>query len=170
MENIIGTFPWELGIIHSNNAVKMKHQLLAVYWKLVRGLTLSQKYGPKNVLENSCWNMYWVLTMIGSSQNSRASALDKLSTTVAVLTRIGIPAHGNILRIWAELCVDFNPDEMWEEQRGPHSLMICVQEAFPVYSDLHISELWAFFSLLHYSTGQTIIYQVLSGAQHCCLM
>ena len=36
--------------------------------------------------------------------------LDKLSTTVAQLTHVGILARGNILRIWAELSVDLNPD------------------------------------------------------------
>lgn len=59
--------------------------------------------------------------MIGSSQYSRASALDKLSTIVAVLTHVGILAHGNILRIWAELCVDLNPDKLeCERNRGTH--------------------------------------------------
>lgn len=45
---------------------------------------------------------------------------DKLSTTRAVLTHVGILAHKNILGIWAELSVDLNPDESeCERNEGP---------------------------------------------------
>lgn len=48
--------------------------------------------------------------------------LDKLSTMVAVLTHVGILDHGNILRIWAELSVDLNPDEVeCERNEGAHT-------------------------------------------------
>lgn len=50
--------------------------------------------------------------------------LDKLSTMVALLTHVGILAHGNILRIWAELSVDLNPDELeCERNEGTHTLL-----------------------------------------------
>lgn len=46
--------------------------------------------------------------------------LYKLSMMVAVLTCIGIAAHGNILRICAEWSVDLNPDELeCERNEGP---------------------------------------------------
>lgn len=99
-----------------DNFVKMEHQPLAVHCKLVGGLTPSRKYNPKNVLENSCWNKYWALTMIRDQQipanTPQRLMLDKLSAMAAVLTHVGILAHRNTLRIWAELCVDLNLDEL----------------------------------------------------------
>lgn len=96
--------------------------MVAVHCKLVGGLTLSQKYDSKNGLENSCWNMSWALTMIRDQQvpakMPQHLLLDKLSTTVVMLTHVSILAHGNILRIWAELSVDLNPDELECERNG----------------------------------------------------
>lgn len=57
---------------------KMKHQLLAVHCKLVGGLTLSQKYDPKNVLENSCWNTP------GLRHDERSTNLGQYPTASAV--------------------------------------------------------------------------------------
>lgn len=66
--------------------------------------------------------MSWALTMIRDQQvpanMPQHLLLDKLSTTVAMLTHVGILAHGNILRIWAELSVDLNPDELECERNG----------------------------------------------------
>lgn len=114
------------GLFQRQDASKMAHQLLAVHCKAVKGLTLSRKYDPKNILENSCWNMYLDLAMIRDQQipanTPQHLLLDKLSTTVAVLSHVGILAGGNILRIWAELSVDLNPDELeCERNEGAHN-------------------------------------------------
>ena len=119
-------FPQALWIFQRQDASKMAHRLLAVHCKAVRGLTLSRKYDPKNILENSCWNMYLDLAMIRDQQipanTPQHLLLDKLSTTVAVLSHVGILAGGNILRIWAELSVDLNPDELeCERNEGAHT-------------------------------------------------
>lgn len=96
--------------------------------------------------------------------------LDKLSTTVAVLIHVGILAHGNILRIWAELSVDLNLMN-WNVRgmKGPTPVKDLSQEACPIYSDHHFPELRAFSIYPTIYTSQTM-YQALSGAQHCCLM
>lgn len=102
----------------------MAHQLLAVHCKVVRGSTLSWKYDPKNALENSYWNLYSDVAIIRHQQilanTPQQLLLDKLSTMVAVLTHVGILAHENILRIWAELSVDLNPDGLeCKRNEGP---------------------------------------------------
>ena len=83
--------------------------------------------------------------------------LDKLSTTVAMLSHVGILARGNILRIWAELSVGLNPDELeCERNEGAHTRLWSAARKPSQFTMTSTSLNSKHSSCIHYSTGWII--------------